>query len=1403
MFQIILALSIVTALSVILIILRKGNRAIWAGVSVCMGILLVCSIVMSILGFNPDNLDKGLIYKGKNGNDEKTKTVENTSKKLSGYLDIARYLLKAGMAEDARKILEEYSEGAEYNIEYISIYAEIDKAIGNTEHAETMTDLFNDSDFKIEDKDTKLDKDAEKAAKAYVAINQINGGEVYYEDKDELNKCINDWIDAGCPYSDIPTMNRGMIGAYAYTNDYEGIMDLIFADVNNSDALITSANLIKYDVVDSDNADIVSMKKDMKIVIGYLNDAMYDSSLSDKDVQILEEAVDELNKKIDDDDEVLLNYIVERMRKVVDEDEINAGKVYLELAEIAYEKGDEDNTKLYIDKAIEYGQLSDDADFGSAAKKISDIIKDSSDPEKRKSLSEDINEFVDNRFPENIPIGNIIDGNTDNYNSNKDNENSDDDNYYDDGDYDSNYDDDDDYDNNLDYDDDDDYDDVDDGYGYDDYDSKNDYNSDEDDDSDASSDKKGYKPSSSAESQDILKDELNESINQMVGSINIVSVDTSNFKTESPVITSVVAVDDTLVSDAEDFKKCINLTDTNAEITDYEVEKIEYSEINIVLVCDDSGSMSGTPRDDLCAAIKKFAEKTNTGINIGVVPFESGVNDSSVAAIGSSKEEIIKTADSLSASGGTNILGAVEYATGMFTEGDDELNVVILMSDGQDEYPEAEVMEELQANWLSRGITVYTVGLGDGVDAELLTEYSDYGGGSYFYVNSSESIDSFYNFIYNTSKNKYRIKYNAIDTFTVDRYLQLTYKDSINISDWKDYSLYEDDLSSLLAKGDFDITITNGDNVVQINGLNKQMIYPCTTDQILKLKGSGFNKDKKLEFTIKSVSEYTCTAKYVDENTYDITIPANIATGIYDLYIKYDGAQRVIANGLIVASNNVNIIKYGDYVFTASNATRGDNSVTMSGVVSLNDWLYFSDPVSLTGNLETDQEVTMDFGKLFVPFMDEDKSGLSGVFARNGIIENLPGNASVKLYNDITADSSEDDYPVEPILAENCRVIDLMTISLNEAGYSIYPDRAVVNFNEFTTELPFQKKLIDDKVGDFFHFTADKDLKLTYSKDTIDFYAKLEVENSDTDDDEFRTLKLGNSNVYYIPGSVEIELDTKKGDYKIGASTKVAYLIDDIGFEIAAEDNKLNKIELLLDLGDKKNPTVNVSGVPVTISDFALSIDDMELELNDFTNTKWLEKIASSELSGSTKISVAKLGEVFPVIKDYIDDVCIISFDETKISLKFIDPYIKVSTKAKVFDKVEVADANLQLGADLDYSNPLLVIQDDVDGFVGEIGVGIKFDIEPNLSVDIGGDVNLALTNQVLGLTTKGNIYLMAKFWDIVMADKNVSGTAFIGAYRQSNEEMAFTIKYKSSGDNIVHEIICTGSDKAYSSNTY
>jgi len=49
------------------------------------------------------------------------------------------------------------------------------------------------------------------------------------------------------------------------------------------------------------------------------------------------------------------------------------------------------------------------------------------------------------------------------------------------------------------------------------------------------------------------------------------------------------------------------------------LKKIEYSEINIVLVCDDSGSMSGTPRDDLCAAIKKFAEKTNTGINIGVV----------------------------------------------------------------------------------------------------------------------------------------------------------------------------------------------------------------------------------------------------------------------------------------------------------------------------------------------------------------------------------------------------------------------------------------------------------------------------------------------------------------------------------------------------------------------------------------------------------------------------------------------------------------------------------------------------------------------------------------------------------------------------------------------------------------
>lgn len=260
-----------------------------------------------------------------------------------------------------------------------------------------------------------------------------------------------------------------------------------------------------------------------------------------------------------------------------------------------------------------------------------------------------------------------------------------------------------------------------------------------------------------------LTQNINDTINQISGSINVVSVNTKNF----PSVSAVAAVDENYASSSEEFKVNMSVTDAEVGIDDYEVEKIDYDTINVILVCDDSRSMSGNPRYCLSDAVKTFAKKTDENVKIGIVPFSSEVNTDMVSPLGASESELIATADALRASGGTNIYDAVKYANALFSSNENDLNIMILMSDGNDGIPSGEELEQLRADCVSRGITIYTVGLGSSVDAGLLEEYSAYGNGEYFYVNTPESIESFYNYIYNISKNRYRIKYDAVGTYWV------------------------------------------------------------------------------------------------------------------------------------------------------------------------------------------------------------------------------------------------------------------------------------------------------------------------------------------------------------------------------------------------------------------------------------------------------------------------------------------------------------------------------------------------------------------------------------------------------------------------------------------------------------
>jgi len=128
-----------------------------------------------------------------------------------------------------------------------------------------------------------------------------------------------------------------------------------------------------------------------------------------------------------------------------------------------------------------------------------------------------------------------------------------------------------------------------------------------------------------------------------------------------------------------------------------------------IFVLDESGSMGGTPWDDLCRAYNTFIqmrkrEQTGSTEYVSIIQFDS------------SARKIVENCDikhaptSLSISGGgTSFDPALNMASGCIATSHG-IPVLIFMSDGEGSY--SGVMKNIYANYKSRGLQVHTIAFG-------------------------------------------------------------------------------------------------------------------------------------------------------------------------------------------------------------------------------------------------------------------------------------------------------------------------------------------------------------------------------------------------------------------------------------------------------------------------------------------------------------------------------------------------------------------------------------------------------------------------------------------------------------------------------------------------------------------
>ena len=212
-----------------------------------------------------------------------------------------------------------------------------------------------------------------------------------------------------------------------------------------------------------------------------------------------------------------------------------------------------------------------------------------------------------------------------------------------------------------------------------------------------------------------------------------------------------------------------NISFSLGEVSDYDVESdaVIYStggNIDVVEVIDRSGSMRGEPIQAAKDSAKLFVDLMNTNDMIGVASYSSSasVNYGLTEITSDTIKQNAKTAiDGISAGGNTSIGAGLQAAYNELVDKGDPFHPhsIVLMSDGW--HNAAPHPDTVLPDIRNTNIKVFTIGLGAGADASLLSHIahdSGGGGGEYYYAPGSGELSAIYNAIAGVVKAESTVK---------------------------------------------------------------------------------------------------------------------------------------------------------------------------------------------------------------------------------------------------------------------------------------------------------------------------------------------------------------------------------------------------------------------------------------------------------------------------------------------------------------------------------------------------------------------------------------------------------------------------------------------------------------------
>lgn len=828
--------------------------------------------------------------------------------------------------------------------------------------------------------------------------------------------------------------------------------------------------------------------------------------------------------------------------------------------------------------------------------------------------------------------------------------------------------------------------------------------------------------------------------------VTINSVDVSEFNK----LTVKVQLSDEFLSERE-LINLVRLNDCNYDIVDFDIEKVDYEEANIILCCDNSGSMSGSV-SSLQNAVSKFIASSNEKETLGFYTFDNSMIQS--YPLGSATEEELQNAiGNMGAYGGTNIFGSLEQIlTDAPTDGDAN-QVIILMTDGQDGgYHTLEEIESVIGGAaLQKGYIVYVLGMGSSIDTEYLTAIASSTGGQFIYSPSESELDSLYTFIHGALQNQYRITFYTKDTLTVANRKLTVSLDGKNVSDTRYYSL---------GSGDSETVILPFDNDLSVSGLYPRLIYKQKNITDVDIKGKGFEKDDSMSVRLIGDRTYTLSATYVNETTFRISVPAAIAVGSYSLEVYLNNRQALFPNELTVADGEPVEVKFGGYTFTAFQIDEYDDRIELSGYVTMNDWLHFAGDVTLRGNVENAQMTLIDYSGSYIDYTNSSSAtGYAKFLKDSGVPQFIPAMGELVIYN---AAASDSDYPTAPQTLPSMELLDLC--NYYNPILRLYPDRITLEIKKGDINFPFQDLIFSEtSSSNESPYSYDFDCTGTLSSQNISIKGNISGEVS-------TPIKLLDTKATMKKvASGKFGFDTMTNEYSAGFGVLIPGLPIDtyIDVEIKVKDNTLDTVVIGLD----RDFTKVINGIPITFSGFKLGVTDMASKVPHPT----YGEVNGWTLTGGMEIAAAKVSAVIPSLKKYVGDVSLLSIPDAEFKLRLSHFMLEASASLKLLESVTLAQTEVKLGH-FDYENALLGLDStEVSGVYLSLTQGLIFD-KHNLKIELTGKGEGTVNSRFVGVSYKGTASLELNWW-IFDPSYYADGQALVGFYKDNSGNVQFTVR--------------------------